>query len=93
MNKTMLAFAVLATAGSAISISITVTIPFIRRYRESKAPPVTAYSFVNWVAPYIEIFQAFDVALVERGAKLPLAIIVEAVLLAAFPVLLVLYFS
>jgi hypothetical protein len=92
MNKTVLALAALATACGAISISVAVTIPFIKRYRESKASPASANSFVNWLAPYLDIFQAFDIALVERRAKLPRATIFEAALLVAFPVLVVLYF-
>jgi len=92
MDKTTLAFLTLTTAGCAIAISLAVTIPFIRRYRDS-GEPIVSLRITNWVAPYFDVFEAFQVALTEPGARLPLATMIQAILLTAFPILLVLYFT
>ena len=89
MDKTTLAVLTLASAAGAIVISFAVTLPFIRRYRTKEI--FVSLRITNFVAPYFDLIEALQVALTEPGARLPVATILQAVLLVAFPVLLILY--
>lgn len=89
MDKTTLAILALASVAGAIVISFAVTLPFIRRYRTKEI--FVSLRITNFVAPYFDVVEAVQVALIEHGARLPFATIMEAVLLVAFPVLLILY--
>ena len=89
MDKTTLAILTLASVAGAIVISFAVTLPFIRHYRKKET--FASLRITNFVAPYFDVVEAFQVALTEPGARLPFATILQAVLLVAFPVLLILY--
>ena len=91
MDKSTLTFLILGTAIGSIAISFAATLPFIKRYRDIE--PIASMRITNWVAPYFDVAEAFQIALTEPGARLPLATIIQAFLLVAFPVLVVLYFA
>ena len=89
MDKTTLAILTLASVVGAIAISFAITLPFIRRYRKKET--FASLRITNLVAPYFDVFEAFQVALTEPGARLPFAIFLQAALLVPFPILLILY--
>jgi len=67
MDKSTLAFLTLATAIGAIAISFAVTVPFIKRYRSKET--IFAARITNWVAPYFDLFEAFQVCSYRTGGS------------------------
>jgi len=91
VDKGLVAIAVLITLAATIGLSLTVTLPFIRRHSPDEGHYVPAIRITNFIAPYFDACTALRIAVNEPGAGLPGGTIVQCILLVAFPVLLYLY--